>query len=102
MKPFIINTHTGEEENQVLLFISYSKSYLMPKRKNSNVILFCDELEKRGHKVLEFNPTSFFANEDSSEKDGGYTFTIIPADNKKPEEQLLKDTWEIIKNLIAP
>lgn len=99
MKPFIINSHLNDGENQVLLFIPHTKFNLMPKRQNSNVILFADELKKHGHQVLEFGICKFFAGHDGSEKDGGYIFTIIPEEYYGKEEQLLKDTYLILKNL---
>ena len=98
MKPFILNAHMGENEDQVLLYVSLTKFYLMPKRENSNVILFADELEKLGHEIVEFQASKFFTG-NGSEKDGGYTFVIIPKENEKPEEQLMKDVYRIIEKL---
>lgn len=98
MRPFILNAYMGDNEDTVLLFVSFTHFYLMPKRQNSNVILFSDELEKKGHKVLEFKPSKFFAGNDM-EKDGGYTFVIIPKENEKPEEQLMEDIYQIIEKL---
>ena len=99
MKPFIINAHMGDEENQVLLFVSFTKFNIMPKRQNSNVILFADELQKKGHEVVEFKSSKFFAGNDGTEKDGGYTFVIIPENYYNPEESLLHDVYLILKNL---
>ena len=98
MKPFIINAYMGENENQVILWISFSKFNIMPKRINSNPILFSDELEKKGHKVLEFKSAKFFTSNDT-EKDGGYTFFIIPAEYRCSEDQLMKDVHQILKDL---
>lgn len=98
MKPFIINANMGENENQVILWMSFTKFNIMPKRVNSNPILFSDELEKKGHKVLEFKSAKFFTG-DGTERDGGYTFFIIPADYYCPENQLMKDVHQILKNL---
>lgn len=99
MKPFIINSHLSDGEDQVLLFIPHTKFNLMPKRQNSNVILFADELKKYGHQVLEFEICKFFADHDGSEKDGGYIFTIIPEEHYDKEEQLLKDTYLTLMKL---
>lgn len=98
MKPFIINSHLSDGEDHVLLFIPHTKFNLMPKRQNSNVILFTDELKKLGHEIVEFQASKFFTG-DGSEKDGGYTFVIIPKENEKPEEQLMKDVYRIIEKL---
>lgn len=98
MKPFIINAYMGQNENQVILWVSFTKFNIMPKRINSNPILFSDELEKKGHKVLEFKSAKFFTGNDT-EKDGGYTFFIIPAECHCPEDQLMKDVRQILKDL---
>ena len=99
MKPFIINSHLSDGEDQVLLFIPHTKFNLMPKRQNSNVILFADELKRYGHQVLEFEICKFFAGHDGSEKDGGYIFTTIPEERYDKEEQLLKDTYLTLMKL---
>lgn len=99
MRPFIINAHMGENENQVLLWLSLAKFHIMPKRTNSNVVLFSDELEKKGHKVLEFKFTKFFTG-DGSQRDGGYIFFIIPSEEYHcPEDQLMKDVHQVLKDL---
>ena len=96
MKPFIINAHLGENEDQVILFVSFTKFYIMPKRVNNNVILFSDELEKRGHEVHGFVTSTVFSGH-QPETDGGYAFTITMANNT--EEHLMRDVYEILENL---
>ena len=89
----------GENEDQVLLFVSFTKFNIMPKRQNSNVILFADELKKKGHEVLQFESTKFFTG-DGSERDGGYTFFIIPSEEYHcPEDQLMKDVHQALRDL---
>lgn len=95
MKPFIMNAHLGEEENQVMLFVSFSRLHLLDEKGNRSETTFADELGKKGYEVIEYKPCSVFFGKEA-DSDGGYAFTVIE-NCFKFEQKLLQDAYQIFE-----
>lgn len=96
MRPTIINAHLGEDENQLLLFLSFSYLQRFANKECTTQASFADLLSKKGYDVAEYRSASTFSGS-HPDKDGGYAF-LIDEDSCQSEEQLLKDVQQIIFN----
>lgn len=92
MRPTIINAHLGEDENLLMLFVSYSFLGTMNLAENPKSAFFADKLTEKGYEVIEYKPASIFQG--LSDKDGGYAY-LINEDSCKSEKQLLDDIYQI-------
>lgn len=92
MAPTIINAHLGEDENLLMLFVSYSFLGTMNLAENPKPDFFADKLTKKGYEVIEYKTASIFQG--LSDKDGGYAY-LINEDICKSEKQLLYDIYQI-------
>lgn len=93
MRPFIINAHLGEEENQVLLFIPASKIEFPIGQHVSLGAILADRLSQKGYEVIEYKPCSVFFGKEA-DADGGYAITIVDQ-SYSSEKQLLEDAYQI-------
>lgn len=93
MRPTIINAHLGEDENLLMLFVSYAFLNTMNLAENPKPAFFADKLTEKGYEVIEYKPASIFQGF-LPNKDGGYAY-LINEDSCKSEKQLLDDIYQI-------
>lgn len=92
MKPFIINAHLGEDENELLLFVPTSTLTFYPGREQG----LAHDLMEKEYEVADYKPCSCFFGKEA-DGDGGYAFTIIEQGYGFGKD-LLKDVYQIIEN----
>ena len=95
MRPTIINAHLGENENQLLLFLSYSYLQRFTNKECTPQAAFTDLLTNKGYDIVEYKIASAFSG-NQGDKDGGYSFLIY--EDSASEEKLLRDVYDLIFN----
>lgn len=93
MRPFILNAHSGEEGNELQLFVSSSTLLFFPGREQG----LARKLMEKEYEVVDYSPCSCFFGKEA-DGDGGYAFTIIEQGYGFGKD-LLKDVYQIIESL---